>query len=178
MKRLVLLSLVAIITISCKEKTEEVVAESVAEPEAEVLQVESAIATFDYEGITPLLHKNNDTTYVVNFWATWCKPCVKELPAFEQLGETYQGDKVKVLLVSLDFPDQVEKRVLPFIEKQALKSHVVLLDDPDANSWIPKIAEEWSGAIPATIIYKGSDRKFYERSFTYEELESELKTIL
>ncbi len=124
------------------------------------------------------LQKKNDSIYVINFWATWCKPCIKELPAFEKIASDYSTEKVKVLLVSLDFPEKIESQVIPFIIKNNIKSEVVLLDDADANSWIPKVSKDWSGAIPATIIYKNEDRKFYEQSFTFEELEKELKTFL
>lgn len=120
----------------------------------------------------------NDITYVLNFWATWCKPCVKELPYFEELNKNYKDKNVQVVLVSLDFPKHVEKQVLPFIKKHDLQSEILLLDDPDANSWIPKVSEQWSGAIPATLFVKGNKQKFSEKSFTYTELESELKTIL
>ncbi len=137
------------------------------------------IPTVDFEAFdSKYLQQKNDTTYIINFWATWCKPCIKELPAFEKINEQYKGQKVKVVLASLDFPDKVEKQVIPFIKKYDLKSEVVLLDDPDANSWIPKVSEEWSGAIPATVILNRQERKFYERSFTYEELETELTSIL
>jgi thiol-disulfide isomerase/thioredoxin len=137
------------------------------------------IPTLDFEEFeTKYLQQKNDTTYIVNFWATWCKPCVKELPYFEKIKEEYASQKVKVVLVSLDFPDRLEKQVIPFIKKYNLKSEIVLLDDPDANSWIPKVSEEWSGAIPATIIYNQKNRKFNEGSFTYEELETELTSIL
>jgi len=124
------------------------------------------------------LQKKNDSIYVINFWATWCKPCIKELPAFEKIASEYSNEKVKVLLVSLDFPEKLDSQVVLFIKKNKIKSEVVLLDDPDANSWIPKVSEQWSGAIPATIIYKKENRKFYEQSFTFEELETELKTFL
>ena len=124
------------------------------------------------------LQKKNDSIYIINFWATWCKPCIKELPYFEKLATDYSGKKVKLLLVSLDFPDKLESQVIPFIEKNNIQSEVVLLDDADANSWIPKVSKDWSGAIPATIIYKKDTQKFYEHSFTFEELESELKTFL
>ena len=85
---------------------------------------------------------------------------------------------MKVVLVSLDFPDKLEPAVVPFLKKNDIKSTVVLLDDADANSWIPAISKEWSGAIPATVMISGDQQKFYERSFTFEELETELKTIL
>jgi len=136
------------------------------------------VATYDFEGLQPLLTKNNDSTYVINFWATWCKPCIKEMPYFEKLNTTYASDKVKVVFVSLDFPDKLEKQVIPFIEKNNIQSQVVLLDDPDANSWIPRVSDDWSGAIPATIIYNKNTRRFFERSFTFEELEKEVQSIL
>jgi thiol-disulfide isomerase/thioredoxin len=113
----------------------------------------------------------------VNFWATWCKPCVKELPAFEKLNEVYANDKVKVLLVSLDFIKHFETKVKPFVAEKNLKSDVILLNDPRSNQWIDKVSKEWSGAIPATVIYRGKDRLFYEGSFTYEELEKEMLKI-
>ncbi|WP_115124721.1 TlpA disulfide reductase family protein [Marinirhabdus gelatinilytica] len=125
-----------------------------------------------------LQQTSSTTTYVINFWATWCKPCVKELPYFEELNKNYKDNNVKVVLVSLDFPKHIEKQVIPFIKKHKLQSELLLLDDPDANSWIPKVSEQWSGAIPATIFVKGNQQKFYEQSFEYTELETELKTIL
>ena len=113
--------------------------------------------------------------YVINFWATWCKPCVEELPAFEKLNKQYQNNSVKVILVSLDFPNEIENRVIPFIKKNNLTSNVVAMIDPDQNTWIPKVSEKWTGAIPATLIYSKNKREFYEQSFTYELLENELK---
>ena len=139
----------------------------------------SLIPTVDFEEFNSrYLQQKNDTTYIINFWATWCKPCVKELPAFEKINEQYRDQKVKVVLASLDFPDKIEKQVIPFLKKHNLQSEVILLDDPDANSWIPRVSEDWSGAIPATMIYNQQERKFFEGSFTYEELNNELTSIL
>ncbi|UCA56595.1 MULTISPECIES: TlpA disulfide reductase family protein [Aequorivita] len=137
------------------------------------------IISFNFDQLEKkYFQKNNDSIYVINFWATWCKPCVKELPAFERISADYSSKKVKVLLVSLDFADKIESQVIPFNKKNNIKSEVVLLDDPDANNWIPRVSKEWSGAIPATIIYNKKKRKFYEQSFTFEELETELKAFL
>jgi thiol-disulfide isomerase/thioredoxin len=123
-----------------------------------------------FSDLEPHLNHTNDTTYLVNFWASWCTPCVKELPAFERIGEEYRDEKLKVLLVSLDFPNQIDSRLIPFIEKNRIRSKVLVLDDPDANTWINRVDPEWSGSIPATLIYNHSGRTFREGVFTYEEL--------
>ena len=137
------------------------------------------IPVYDFKGFEPLLYINNDTTYVVNFWATWCKPCVAEMPYFEQLHDNYKDQKVKVLLVSLDFSTQIEKKLIPFIEKRQLKPEVIVLDDPDANGWIDKVDPKWSGAIPATIIFKGDKRGFFEQSFeSYEDLVAVMESVV
>lgn len=139
---------------------------------------ESRVEIYDFANFRPFLEQDNDTVYVVNFWATWCAPCVKELPYFEKIREKYRDRPLKVLLVSLDFPDKAKTGLIPYINKKNLGSEVVLLDDPDANSWIPAVDPEWSGAIPATVIYSGEERSFYEQSFTYEELETEVTKFL
>jgi thiol-disulfide isomerase/thioredoxin len=106
-----------------------------------------------------------DTVYVVNFWATWCKPCVAELPYLEAYQSANEGKKVKVLLVSVDFERHVDTKLIPFVEKNAIQCEVVHLDAPKANDWIDRVSPEWSGAIPATIARKGTREYFHEGSF-------------
>jgi thiol-disulfide isomerase/thioredoxin len=101
-----------------------------------------------------------DTTLIINFWATWCKPCIEELPCFEDLRRKYPEGKVQIVLVSLDFKSQLEKKFIPFLRNQQLNCEVVLFTDQDANTWIPSIEEEWDGAIPATMVIKGKKRDF------------------
>ena len=128
------------------------------------------IAVYDaYAALEKAVLSDNNTTYVVNFWATWCAPCVKELPHFEQLNS--ENKKVKVVLVSLDFKDQYEAKLLPFLKKKAIKSEVVLLTDKDYNTWLPSVDKDWSGSIPATLIIKNGKKVFVEKMFaSYEEL--------
>jgi len=83
-----------------------------------------------------------------------------------------------VLLVSLDFPKNYDSKLKPFIKKYDIKSKVIAFDDTDQNRWIPAINKDWSGALPATLIYSGDKRQFYERSFTQEELEIEIQGFL
>ncbi len=120
-----------------------------------------------------------DTTFVVNLWATWCGPCVKELPYFEALNASYADKKGKVLLVTLDFTEQLDTKVIPFVKQKALRSEVLMLDEANPNDWIPKVSPEWSGAIPATLFVNHSlgIRHFYEGSFAEGELEAKLKEL-
>jgi thiol-disulfide isomerase/thioredoxin len=138
----------------------------------------SSVKSYNYKQLKPFLEKKDGKIYVINFWATWCAPCVKELPYFEKIKQEYANKNVEVLLVSLDFPKQVEKKLIPFINKNKIQSEVVLLDDVNEDVWIKAIDESWSGALPATIIYNKNNRKFYEQSFDYKTLESELLTFI
>ncbi len=139
---------------------------------------EIKIATLNYEQLKPLLHKNDDKTYVINFWATWCSPCVKELPAFEKLNKEFKDKNVEVILVSLDFSRQLESNLLPFIRNKNIQSKVLHFEDKNEQFWIQDIADSWTGSIPATLIYNAKKRKFYEQSFHYETLKNELQTFL
>jgi thiol-disulfide isomerase/thioredoxin len=140
--------------------------------------VSQEFKTYNFEEFKPLLNKQDDKVYVINFWATWCKPCVEEIPAFNQLFENYKNKNVEIIMVSLDFGASVDQRIKLFKERHQMKARIVILDDPDSNSWINKVSPTWSGAIPATLIYNKTKREFYEQSFHYEELEKELKKFL
>lgn len=125
------------------------------------------------------LENGKDTTYVVNFWATWCGPCVKELPYFEALEKDNLGKNFKVLLVSLDFANQLDSKVIPFVKKKELVSEVVLMDEDRPNKWIPRVSDKWTGALPATLFVntQKKTRHFHEGSFKEGELEQKLTEI-
>ena len=137
------------------------------------------VEVYDFEGFRPMLRPpHSDTTYIINWWATWCKPCVEELPHFAELAREMSGKPVKVLLVSMDFSNQLESRLLPFLERQALPMECIALESANASHWIDQISPDWSGAIPATLIYRGEQRAFYEQSFTLDELRTEVAKFI
>lgn len=130
-----------------------------------------------YENILRRVQSSTDTLYVVNFWATWCKPCIKELPYFENLAKKYSDQKIKVILVSLDFTSKMNTQVVPFIKNKYLYSEVCMLNEELNDASINAIDTRWSGAIPMTLIYYKGQKYFYEKEFVNDELENELKKI-
>ncbi len=119
-----------------------------------------------------------DTVYVVNFWATWCAPCVAELPYFERLKTEHPGQPLKVVLVSLDFESKLKTDVIPFVKKNKLTSEVFLASKKKDQEFIDGVDKDWSGAIPATLVVntKKRLRHFYEKEFTYPELKALYQT--
>jgi thiol-disulfide isomerase/thioredoxin len=128
------------------------------------------IPVYRFEEFKAILTPKNDTLYIINFWATWCQPCVAELPYFEQLNDSLKNKKAKIILVSIDSRKTAEAKLIPFIENKKLKNTVWLLNEPDFNSWLDKVSPEWSGSIPATIMIKGNVQNFYEQSFEFDQL--------
>ncbi|MBN3035004.1 MAG: TlpA family protein disulfide reductase [Bacteroidales bacterium] len=133
---------------------------------------EPGVRKVHFEEIEPLFSTKGDTVYVINFWATWCKPCVAELPHFTELENLFRSRPVRVVLVSLDFPDRHESDLLPFIRDHKFRTEVIHLIDTDANRWIDKVNPSWSGAIPATLVQRNGESEFHEGSLSYEKLQS------
>lgn len=130
--------------------------------------------------LTEWKNADNDTVYVLNFWATWCAPCVAELPDFEKLNREYAGRAVRVILVNNDFRRDVDKKVKLFVKRKKLRSQVVFMDETTPNSWIDLVSSDWSGALPATLVVskrRGYER-FFEKQLHYNELEQAVQAAL
>lgn len=130
-------------------------------------------AVYKIDDLLKRIDNNSDTVYIVNFWATWCMPCVKELPSFDSTAANHKNDKLKILLVSLDFKEDMKLRVDPFLKKHNYKMECVLLDEVNGNDFIDKIDKKWSGAIPATFATtkRRSHTFFAEKKLSSADLE-------
>jgi len=123
---------------------------------------------------------SKDTLYIINFWATWCAPCVAELPVFNQLKAGYADKPVKVLLVSLDFKEDIPVKLPTFLQRKKMTPEVVWLAETDPNKFIPKVDNNWQGSIPATlIVHPGKGfKKFIEGQVSEKQVKRIADAVL
>jgi thiol-disulfide isomerase/thioredoxin len=139
-----------------------------------------AIPAVRIKDIVNYYTRGNDSIYVINFWATFCKPCVAEIPHLQSITKKYAGSKVKLLLVSLDLPSYYPVRIEKFAKSNRFYADIQWLNETDADYFCPLIDKRWSGSIPATLIVneKKGYKKFVEDEMTAGEFEKELQLAL
>jgi len=126
------------------------------------------------------------TPLIINMWATWCMPCIEEIPYFikevdkHNSSVTAAQDSIHLLLVSLDFKEAFPADISAFAKKRKFTARIVWLDETNADYFCPKIDARWSGAIPATLFVnnKTGYRNFVENKLSREELKKEIMAIL
>ncbi len=124
--------------------------------------------------------KNSDKPTIINFWATFCKPCIEELPYFQETAKRYNSAGVQLILVSLDLPQAYPKKISAFAIKNKIKAPIAFLDETNADLFCPKVDQNWSGAIPASLFVnnKTGYRKFFEDQLSKEQVEKEIISML
>ena len=141
-------------------------------------QPNEEVEVWTFDELESYISRPDPKLKVVNFWATWCAPCIKELPLFESVRADHRN-RVDVLLVSLDFADQKDKKVIPFIANRNIVSKVIILGVEEYNVWIEKIDNTWSGAIPATLmVLPDGEKRFYEKEFEGSQLKDLVSQLL
>jgi len=151
LKSIIILALFSIT--ACKSEAQQNADKSVFSGTSQDVGI---VTTFDQ--LSKYYNLKSDTTYVINFWATWCKPCVAELPFFNNTARELKGKKVQFIFVCLDFISTIEKKVKPFLIKNPLAGKVVILGDQDINTWGSEVDPKWDGAIPVTMLV-GNNKK-------------------
>lgn len=157
--------LIVILIISCKPK------ETDKNVTIEILDA--------FEELQAIIDSNADNVLVLNFWSTYCPPCIKEMPHFNQLKMEYQNRNIRILLISLDDVLQLDARIYPFVNKYNIEQEVMVLKDQNYTKWTEKIDKSWYGALPATLIIKGKNRNFRFGSYeTYNDLKLDIEKML
>ena len=122
--------------------------------------------TLDFEGFKSEIETPSEDLRIYNFWATWCAPCIHEMPYFESVVEDTKG--THLVFVSLD-DDRRPERVEAFVEKKGFTSPIWLLSEKEQKDWKQKLEEDWSGAIPATLFVTAAGKRHFHTGQISEE---------
>jgi len=136
------------------------------------------VKTIDEKGVKSLIENRDGRPLLINFWATWCIPCVEEFPDIVKLAKKYKD--VDFVGVSLDHPDEIKSKIEPFLKKMKAPFVNFVAKFKDDQVLIDMINKNWNGAIPATAIYNGKGKQvsFHPKKKTYSEFEKELKKVI
>lgn len=132
-----------------------------------------------FSDVKSFLHPSasNDTLYVVNFWATWCKPCVEELPAFRNAASETAGKKIRFIFISLDSEKNWDTLLKPFLVKNNMTETIWVMYNQKPVDWIDQVTPEWQGSIPATLFINASKNiySFHETQFPADTLKNTIE---
>lgn len=163
------LFIVVIAITGCKEEQKPAPA-----PVSTLTDGDYSIPVINKEGYEYLLNQKDGKVHIVNLWATWCAPCLKELPYFEQINKDFKDKGVDVKLISVD-DESMHKRVLKYAKKN-LKSDVVIFPNGNSEDLMPIISKNWqNGSIPVTLIYNDNARFFIEGETNYDKLKEQIE---
>src|SRR5688572_12771422 len=95
--------------------------------------------------------QKSDHPVIISFWATWCLPCIHEIPYFQETAKKYQDKDVELVLVSLDFKESYPSVIESFVKKNHYQASFYWLNETNADQFCPKIDPKWDGSIPATL---------------------------
>ncbi|MBN2364548.1 MAG: TlpA family protein disulfide reductase [Calditrichaeota bacterium] len=129
------------------------------------------IGLLDSLALEKMIQQRSGKALLVNVWATWCVPCREEFPELVELARKFQNKDVEIVGISADFPDEIEKKVVPFLKEQKVNFPNYVQNFSRQEKFINMMNQEWSGALPATFIYDdtGRQRFFVVGKQTLEE---------
>ena len=161
--------------VSCARKEQKADAQREALSAATGLD-QMQIEAIDERGFRQLVMQRNGKALFVNLWATWCEPCKEEFPDIVKLSNEVAPSEMDFVAISLDYPDEVDSKIIPFLRENKITLKVYVADVKDQESFINTVNSVWSGALPATVLYdeKGRRRSFLVGQQDYETLKKEI----
>ncbi len=130
----------------------------------------TGVQLLDREGLQKIISTRNGKPLLLNFWATWCIPCREEFPDLVKFYSDYK-DKVDVIAISVDYPKEIETKIKPFLTEMNPAFITYVYSERDQEALINMINKDWSGSLPATVVYnfEGKQTLFNDGKMSYEE---------
>jgi thiol-disulfide isomerase/thioredoxin len=159
-------------------KTSQVETKQESKPTASELAAID-VSLLDADGFQALINQHRGKLLFINTWATWCVPCKEEFPDLVRLQEYYDDSDVVLVGISVDFPDEIESKVKPFLYSQKVKFPNYVQNFKQQEDLINLLNEKWRGAVPATFIYdrEGNQQKFLLGKHSFDDFKFEIENV-
>jgi peroxiredoxin len=139
---------------------------ALAKADAEPVTLES----IDDDGIARLAKNDTKKLLVVNLWATWCAPCVAELPEFVTMNRMYRKRNFQLVTISLDEPEKRDD-ALKVLQENHVAATNYLLHTKDRDKFAEALDPEWPGPVPYTLLIAPGGKVIYRYSGPIDPLE-------
>jgi len=132
------------------------------------------------DDIKSIMDANKGKVVLLNFWATWCKPCVKEFPDLVKLQNNYKDKGFVLVFISADMPEEIKSKVTPFLNQEKVDFTTYYIGSDKPEDIINYVDKDWQGAIPSTYIYDkdGNVKTSILGTKSYEQFETEINKYL
>lgn len=152
----------------------------VPELRSQIHHTSRSVEPINEQELRQLIHERAGRILLLNVWATWCKPCIEEFPALIRLQQSYRDSPVDIIAISVDYPDEVESKIIPFLDSLAVSFTVFVADISKPEDLIKTLNPAWGGAVPATFVFDrhGQRRAFLLGEKSYEIFRREVEHAL
>lgn len=153
-------------------------AEPPDEPEAPAGEEDEApqvadLDVVDHEALVERIARGDQEVTVVAAWATWCVPCIEEMPTLAEFWKERRGDGIHVIGLSMDDPDEMGERIQSVLDRQRPPYEILVLEPGTEDAFMGAVDASWGGSLPATIVYDGDGEQvdFWMDKVTAEALD-------
>jgi len=183
MTNLITLILVLLLLIGCGKQGEKSEKSGSKESRFEVQtrgEIQYKVKSLDEYGLKQLIARRNEKVLFLNVWATWCVPCQEEFPDLVKLAEQYNNSDVEFVGLSVDYPDEIESKIIPFLKNNPVIFEIYVQDFKDEGNMIQFLNRSWNGAIPASFIFDrdGTQKAFLPGMRSYNNFKQELEKVV
>jgi thiol-disulfide isomerase/thioredoxin len=138
------------------------------------------VAVISVEQLHDLIRRDSGNVVLVNAWATWCQPCIEELPRLARLSKEYAEKPLRIILVSADEAELAATSVKKTLTGAGIVLQTYLVAGGGDEYFINSMSPKWSGALPTTFLYdkQGGLRKLLTGKQSYEKFSAAVDTLL
>jgi thiol-disulfide isomerase/thioredoxin len=128
------------------------------------------VALADAQALGKLRQNRSGKLRLVNFWATWCGPCITEFPDLVKINRSFRHRAFELITVAANFPDE-QKAVLAFLQKNQAATQNLLFASTDKYKLMASFDPEWNGALPYTLLLGPKGEVLYKMQGPIDPLE-------